>query len=161
MENVYRRTAEDLGKSEILKQGQMRLRVNSQSMAPVLQVGDHILLQPASADTLHRGDIVVIQQLDGYLTHRLIGQGAQGLSTKGDRNRLADAPIQANHIIGVVISLERDGHSVDLSTGPLPRLAKLMGWLGRKETASGNNLVTFLMRLIERMVSVLIWMWEH
>lgn len=39
----------------------LRLKVTSNSMAPVIQCGDHVILRLAMVESLHPGDILVTQ----------------------------------------------------------------------------------------------------
>lgn len=89
-------------------------RVSSGSMSPVLEVGDIILGKTVDDPmTLKVGDIVTYKgsgELSGKLiTHTVIvapkeENGEIMLQTKGVANEIADAPINADRVVSVVIS---------------------------------------------------------
>jgi signal peptidase I len=155
MPDVYRQVAHELSDASLAGQGQLRLRVTSHSMLPLLRSGDHVLVQTVSPETLQRGDLLVTQRGDGYLTHRLVAIDELGWHTKGDRNRSADAPISAQFILGLVVAVERRGHSCNIRTRPRRLVARFLGWLGWKEANSNSRPGTWLARLISRTLLVL------
>jgi len=63
--------------------------IASASMAPALNVGDIVYSRQVSG-LPSVGDIVLIDEGDGTLTHRVIEVGEGWIRTKGDANRVAD-----------------------------------------------------------------------
>jgi signal peptidase I len=155
MHDVYRQVAHELSGASLAGQGQLRLKVTSHSMSPLLRPGDHVLVQAVSSETLQRGDLLVTQRMDDYLTHRLVAVNELGWHTKGDRNRRADAPISAQFITGLVVAVERRGHTRNIRTRPRRLVARFQGWLGWKEANSNSRPGTWLARLISRTILVL------
>jgi len=90
--------------------------VSSQSMVPVLQVNDVLVVRNGGSwDTLHVGDIIVFNRPDGedrVIVHRVaeIGENSAGdrvIRTKGDANPASipgtDYPIHKDNYIGKVV----------------------------------------------------------
>lgn len=102
------------------------LRVSSGSMAPLLQVGDEVGVQPVKPRQLRPGDIVVISEHDQFLTHRFIGlrQGPSGpvIITQGDRVRLVDRPWTEQQLLGRAVSRRRQSRVLWLDFGVGQRL---------------------------------------
>ena len=155
MHDVYRQVANELSDDSLNGPGQLRLKVTSHSMTPLLRSGDHVLVQSVSPDTLQRGDLLVTQRADGYLTHRLVAVDVLGWHTKGDRNRQSDAPIQAQSIVGLVIAVERRGKTRYIRTRFHRFLARLIGWLGWQETSCNFLIGSWLAKLMSRILLVL------
>jgi len=94
--------------------------VRSNSMYPLFQRGDMILIKSISAkDTLNIGDIVVFKDEDGslsskgWIVHRIIeGDETKGYITKGDANDYTDQasgdtrPIQRDWIVSRVVTIK-------------------------------------------------------
>jgi signal peptidase len=90
--------------------------VSSQSMVPVLQVNDVLVVRNGGSwDNLHVGDIIVFNRPDGedrVIVHRVaeIGENSAGdrvIRTKGDANPASipgtDYPIHKDNYIGKVV----------------------------------------------------------
>jgi signal peptidase I len=156
MHDVYRQVAHELSDASLADREQLRLKVTSRSMSPLLQPGDHVLVQAVSPEFLERGDLLVTQRADGYLTHRLVAVNELGWYTKGDRNRRVDAPISAQSITGLVVAVERRGRTRNIRTRPRILVSRFQGWLGWIETNSSSRPGTWLARLISRTILVFI-----
>src|SRR3972149_9108006 len=109
MQDIYRQTAQELSEVSLQTHSQLCLKVTSPSMAPLLRPGDQIVVQATEVSAIKRGDLVLTRREEGFLTHRLVVIDSKGWHTKGDRNRIADAPVAVPAILGLVISIERDG----------------------------------------------------
>ena len=122
----YRRTALNL-----VGQGLFRLRVTSDSMAPLLRPGDQVVVQPLPEHSLQDGDLVVVRPASPDalpVTHRLVRRSSQGWYTKGDSSLYLDGLLAEKDILGRVLAVERQGKRLDLQSRRW-RLAN--GWLGR------------------------------
>jgi len=161
MNDVYRRVAQELSDASLINRGQLRLLVTSQSMSPILRPGDHVLVQAVLPETLQRGDLLVTQQEDGYLTHRLVAVDELGWHTKGDRNRKADKPIGAQSIAGLVFAIERRGRARSIRSRPRRYTARFLGWLGWIEAKSKSRFGAWFVRFVTCIVLVLLLIfWE-
>ncbi len=83
--------------------------ITSQSMYPVLQRGDLVLLegvdQPAD---LRVGDIIAFKSENGFAIHRVIKIDGFSIATKGDANQVEDGPITFDQVIGRALRIR--GH---------------------------------------------------
>jgi len=84
--------------------------VEGQSMEPLLQTGDIVIVYKVDEGDLRLGDIVVYKKSDGSLIiHRIIDiyetSSAIVIITKGDNNAFPDPPITADQVIGKVLSI--------------------------------------------------------
>lgn len=75
--------------------------VISASMEPNLNIGDYIVVR--QEEDYYDGDIVIYNDDDTMVTHRIIDKNKQVFITKGDNNNIADKPITINQIKGKVI----------------------------------------------------------
>ena len=78
------------------------LTVVSNSMSPLLEVNDQVILSSVNFETLKKGDIITVTQREALTTHRVVWQDVQFVVTKGDRNLVLDEPTPYNQIIGKV-----------------------------------------------------------
>ncbi|HTP10130.1 MAG TPA: signal peptidase I [Anaerolineae bacterium] len=108
-QSAARETLRTVELSEVL-----RLTVTSDSMRPLLQVGDVVVVQPIEPRTLRPGDVIVVQRDGAWITHRLVTVDARGWYTHGDNARTSDAAASADEIIGRVIAIERGDQTIDL-----------------------------------------------
>jgi signal peptidase I len=154
MDDVVRQVALELSGAFLAGQGQLRLKVTSHSMSPLIKPGDHVLVKHVTREGLHRGDILVTQRSDSYLTHRLVGVDERGWHTKGDRNRLADSPVSVESIVGMVVALERNGHSRSVCTRYQIFWARISGWLGWKEANFTSLPAILVTRFFSRIIMV-------
>ena len=69
----------------------------SPSMEPVLNVNDLVFV--TKADSFQEGDIVVYQEGNMLIIHRIISIDGDNVITKGDANNVADDPIQTDDIL--------------------------------------------------------------
>jgi len=112
---------------ELLRLGYaVRFRAGGQSMHATIKDGEMITVEPASANEIKRGDIVLYRFNRGVIAHRVIrvekAEAAHRFILRGDSSSTNDAPVEAEKILGRVISVEREGREIDLAS----RKAKLM-----------------------------------
>lgn len=150
MHDLYRKVALQLSDASLNGQGVLRLKVTSQSMAPLLRPGDYILVESTPLDKIRRGDLIVTRREDDYLTHRLVAKSAQGWLTKGDQNSQADAPVEVREVVGLVVAYVRLGKLHSLRTRYWQIIAWLQGWLGWQEIACHSKLGKGSVRIISR-----------
>lgn len=95
----------------------VRIRVDGDSMDPLLRSGDALIVEPAVAETLRVGDVVLARLDRGLTAHRVIRLDREagrvvGIRSRGDNCAEADPPFSPERILGRVISRERDGRLV-------------------------------------------------
>ena len=78
-------------------------RVATGSMENTIEVGDIVI---AKLDTpVNLNDIIVFQENDYFITHRLINFIENKLITKGDANNSEDKAIDESQVIGKVVAI--------------------------------------------------------
>ncbi len=93
-----------------LPSGSVLGRIGTDSMAPVLQAGDQIHIDPLLSPP-EPGDLVVTRSPQGWLCHRLersyVDGGVQWYVTQGNFAEGEDPPVRSEQIIGRVTQVER------------------------------------------------------
>ena len=96
--------------------------VTSNSMAPLLQVGDQVGVRRASAEELRPGDVVMLETTAELMTHRYWQPRQQNgqlyLITRGDRLIHFDSPWPAGRLVGRIVARRRGQRQLDLDSGP-------------------------------------------
>ena len=80
----------------LLRRGHaVQFQVNGQSMQPNLTDGDTVVVAPASAADLRRGDVVLARNSDGLRVHRVVvlDSNSTELSVRSDTGLAPDAPV--------------------------------------------------------------------
>jgi hypothetical protein len=139
-------TKRELAAEVIREFGEVRLRVTGTSMLPAVWPGDVITARRQSVAELSPGQIVLCYRNQTFSVHRVIGKCENGLITRGDSLAYDDPPFRDAEVLGAVISIDRGGRSVELSsawwhgavsrmvqrselcTRMLLRLRRLPGW---------------------------------
>lgn len=115
--------------SDMLKLGirdgsRPNLTVSSNSMAPLLQRGDKVMLHSFSPDHLNSGQIITFafkQYPHDIITHRFAGfvdyQGEVKIATWADRTLMFDNLLDVDDIIGRVVCRERGGKKLYFENG--------------------------------------------
>jgi len=134
---------------DLLRRGySVRFQANGRSMHPTIQEGEWITVEPVEPSHIKRGDIILYQNHNGVIAHRVVGikavntrpsaindQGTGGISIlnpqpsilntffmlRGDTSAVCDQPVLPQQVLGKVVSVERDGQLIDLHS----RKAKL------------------------------------
>lgn len=117
----------------------LRLRVNGISMVPLLQTGDHVIVEPVPAAVLRIGDVIAFRYNRDTITHRIVSQTPQGFLTLGDNFHQLDPLVSPEMILGRVAAVEKHGRLYSLSTGiwlPMHQLLAWLGWQMAKPTRS-------------------------
>ncbi|MGE5403943.1 MAG: S24/S26 family peptidase [Candidatus Saccharibacteria bacterium] len=116
--------------SELIQQGQSaRLVVSGSSMYPFLRDGiDSVELVKGNFDDLKRGDIVMIQRLDGtYVMHRIIKKDKDSFVMVGDAQEWLEGPISREQMVAVVTAIWRKEEKISCSSTGWKLLSEL--WL--------------------------------
>ena len=95
---------------------QLTVAVRGDSMRPLLEPGDHVMVLPCRPHQLSPGDIVLV---DGPtpLVHRYLFRTRAGCFSKGDANRSADHPWPPEQLVGRVPVRLRCGRATRLDRG--------------------------------------------
>ena len=115
--------------TESLQSGESpALTVISNSMAPLLEKNDQVILELVDLETLKKGDIITFKSKEGFLTHRVVSRSNREIRTKGDRNIILDPPLHLNHIIGRVAKIKstRLKKTIHLNHGWQQKVGKLI-----------------------------------
>ena len=92
--------------------------VLSGSMEPVLSVNDVIIAKETEEYAI--GDMIVYQDGDTVVVHRVVTLDEKMVQTKGDANNVADAPIDKELVKGKVIAnIPAAGHVVNFLKTPV------------------------------------------
>ncbi|HWW60725.1 MAG TPA: S24/S26 family peptidase, partial [Thermoanaerobaculia bacterium] len=111
----------------------VRFRATGDSMWPLIQSGDYLLVEPAAASNIARGDVVLARLDRGLTAHRVIEVRRDGASlritTRGDNAPQNDAPFTESAILGRVTHAERDGHQSSINRTGTIFLAISRAWV--------------------------------
>jgi signal peptidase I len=93
--------------------GRVQLEVNGFSMVPALWPGDLLTVRNCCPYELAPNSLIVFQQDQQLIVHRLIRRVGDQIVTRGDARRRLDKPVEAGQIVGRVESVMRNGRPVD------------------------------------------------
>lgn len=83
------------------------------SMFPLMPPHSVVHVAPCNGLALRRGDVVVFRRSDGgAVSHRVLHVDASTISTRGDSNLNADAPVAPTDVIGKVVAVRVFGRFV-------------------------------------------------
>jgi hypothetical protein len=99
-------------------------------MHPFIRGGDVLLVEPVDPARLRPGEIMLYHRGGtSHVVHRLVRRvekdGRLMFIAQGDNKLIADAPILAEQVLGMVVEIQRDGRRMRLGTGP----GRLLGLL--------------------------------
>lgn len=139
-----------LAEAGLRQEGHLWLRVSGESMLPLLRDGDRVEIRPAAPEDLRRGDLLVFQQGEHLLVHRLVARHGADWVARGDNLPDRDPPIPLEAVLGKVRRVDgRAGH-IDLARGPWPAAQALLGYLAGARRCGGRR-----DRLLARLQAVL------
>lgn len=101
-------------------EGMVEFRARGTCMYPAVRHGDLLRIRSCSTTSISPGDIAVCRKTGYLFSHRVTGKGNLGgrgyLVTRPDRSRHgSDQPVFDDNLLGVVVSVIRDGKTVDHS----------------------------------------------
>ncbi len=107
--------------SEQLEKGNhLEVTVVSNSMSPLIQANDKVIVEKFLPQKLFAGDIILFTFRQTFCTHRYILKRRKNniveYITKGDRFFRFDRPISEDKIIGKITTIIKNSTQVDLST---------------------------------------------
>jgi hypothetical protein len=93
---------------------QVRFRAAGRSMLPTVRDGECLVVAPASARDVARGDVVLCATWRGPVAHRVVSVGvdvggAPVFTLRGDASLELDRPVAAAQVRGRVVGVERNG----------------------------------------------------
>ena len=130
--------------SEVLAKGvRIRFRASGYSMSPFIRDGDVITVRPCKKTDLRKGAVAAyVRPMNDHLAvHRIVGGTEAGFALKGDHEPIADYPVAASGIIGVVDRVERNGRRIRVGMGPEKGLVAVL---------SARGLITWAFRAFGR-----------
>jgi hypothetical protein len=90
--------------------GRLRLQVTGWSMLPSVWPGDTLTIERTEPDEVCDGEIVLIARERRLVAHRLIGRDDKDqMLTRGDAMPALDPPVAAEHVLGRVRLIQREG----------------------------------------------------
>ena len=107
---------------DLLKSGQsVRFQAPGRSMTPTIREDETITINPVSASTVRKGDIILYNNETGVIAHRVIRIEKKDSSLqphsfilRGDASITDDKPVAPGQVLGKVVSVERHGRSIAL-----------------------------------------------
>ncbi|PID85560.1 MAG: hypothetical protein CSB13_07280 [Chloroflexi bacterium] len=133
MTHIDSSTLRPMLQDSLAKGQKPRLTVTSNSMAPLFRAGDQVILEAATPNQLHPGDIVTISDNTGLLTHRIWTIEADGFLTRGDHLLVFDALSPPEAVLGRVVGCATQKRILSLQTGSGKWLNRHLAALARKE----------------------------
>lgn len=108
-------------RKEAIKNGHsIQTIVNGTSMFPFLRKGDILTIDPATIETIKRGDIIVFENEEKWIAHRVVRirsfDGAIQITTRGDARISSDPTVNKTNYIGLISAFERDFKKKSLHT---------------------------------------------
>ncbi len=79
-------------------------------------------VEPIERSAIKRGDILLYKSERGMIAHRVVriregnAEAARVFILRGDASATCDDPVAASQILGRVVSVERDGRKIDLTS---------------------------------------------
>jgi signal peptidase I len=106
--------------------GEVRLKVTGSSMLPAIWPGDEITAIRRGYAELQTGEIVLYRRGGRLTAHRIERIAQDHLVTRGDSLLSSDPPVQPCEIVGRVVSILRNGHSIRPKHTPEGRIVSLI-----------------------------------
>lgn len=137
---MQQETINDLIRDKLAQGTAFRFRVISGSMAPLIRVGDEVVVQRVGTAELRCGDIVLYTAEGAFRIHRLLARRSQGgmtlLVTKGDASLAPDPPWREEQLLGKVVAISREDTTLDLEGVKWRALNRLLGTLAILQVAA-------------------------
>ena len=112
----------ELAGEVLTSSGRLRLRVTGWSMLPAIFPGDTLVIEPASSESVGKGDIVLFRREGRLFAHRVSGKSGTAsdfqIVTQGDGMADPDPPVSSSQLLGKVSFVVRDGRCLELAQTP-------------------------------------------
>lgn len=106
----------------------LSFKVISGSMRPMIEVGNVVRIIRVPASSIHVGDVVAFQADEKIVVHRVVSKSKSNREIKfrhmGDACRTSEKFLP-EHLIGKVITIEKDGREINLDSPGHTLLKKL------------------------------------
>ena len=107
---------------DLLKSGQsVRFQAPGRSMTPTIREDETITIDPVSATSVRKWDIILYNNETGVIAHRVVRIEKEdaflpphSFILRGDASITDDKPVAPEQVLGKVVSVERGGRSVAL-----------------------------------------------
>ena len=105
--------------TELLGRGKrVRFRAPGRSMYPTIRENEAITVEPVAPQDVKVGDIILYRSGESVVAHRVMrierGKGdSQSFILREDTWGTLDEPVEAEQILGKVVSVERAGRNID------------------------------------------------
>ena len=111
---------------EVLGRGRiLRFKAKGGSMSPFIRNGDVVEVVPAKGK-INLGDIILYRSSYGNpVVHRVIQRNKESIITKGDSVPSSDHSVLFKHVLGRVVSVEKNGWCIRLDR-PMVRLFNIL-----------------------------------
>lgn len=137
---------------EILRSGHhLRFRATGASMRPNISNGDTVLIAPATAAEVVRGDVVLTNQEERMTLHRVVSFESSGakIATRGDSGQQNDSP--TGNVLGKLIAIRNAEKEIPVSSAT-PYFHAARSFLHRLRLAAKRRLLahssSFLLFLV-------------
>lgn len=103
---------------DLLERGHaVRFQARGDSMYPAIRDDDYLNVEPiADRARIRRGEVVVMLAERGLTVHRVLAHRGDTILARGDNAPDVDPPLHCSRVIGVVVSVEREGKTRKLAT---------------------------------------------
>lgn len=107
----------------------VRMPIEGVSMSPWLLPGDILRIEPATVADLRVGQVALYERLDRVIIHQLAARRRAGRDwlavMRVASNNTLEPPLRGEHVLGRVMSFERDGEVRELDRLPLDRTSRM------------------------------------
>jgi signal peptidase len=112
----------ELAGEALSSSGRLRLRVTGWSMLPAIFPGDTLVIEPASSESVGKGDIVLFRRDRQLFAHRVSGKSSGAsdfqIVIQGDGMANPDPSVSSSQLLGRVSFVVRDGRCLELAQTP-------------------------------------------
>src|ERR1700722_3528086 len=97
--------------------GGLRLRATGWSMLPAIWTSDVLVMHPACASAVSKGEIAVFSTGRQFVAHRVLAKtgdrDSSTIQTQGDALPRPDSPLPCRYLLGKVSFILRNGHCIE------------------------------------------------
>ncbi len=142
---------------QALREGEtLWFQVASGSMAPTLNVGDRVRIEPVKAKDIHTGEIAAFETARGLVIHRIVQREQRGNSVRllemGDVD-LRAGWVEESAVVGRVVVVRRGTRQIDLQHPVAKRCGTVTAYLRYQLYLLHNNKKFASLRVVVRRCS--------